>query len=484
MLNNGDGTYSLGPEGSAARFRSEKSSPAGASFVDYDRDGNLDLWVVHNELPGLIAMQDTLLKGDGTGNFVDVTLESGVGTLPWQEFEKLNEARAHSWGWGSAVCDLNNDGYPELLASSYGRAPNHLWRGIAGPDGPLYLNESIASGYASDHRTDWTTNLSAQCFCADQPAAEDCDQCPDPANSGVCTSLANAFGPNYRWNHANGREAFNLGGNSGTTVCADLNNDGHLDLMTHEIVHSDVGDNSDPSELLLNTGEAEIRFERPGPEATGITRDEGTPYWDRGDMTGAVFDFDNDGWQDVFIGSAEYAGTRGWLYRQVAPGQFEEIATDDFFLHYRAHGMTVADFDRDGDLDIIVGHSRFRCEGFEGTECMPSTQVKFFENIFGAQNNWLQVRLEGANGVNASAIGARVQVTAGGVTQTQEVEGGHGRFGLQRDTTLHFGLGTNCEAEVKVIWPDSARTSQSFSAQANLRYSLRAGDEAEVVPDL
>jgi hypothetical protein len=248
--------------------------------------------------------------------------------------------------------------------------------------------------------------------------------------------------------------------------------------MTYEIVHSDVGDNSDPSELLLNTGETEIRFERPGPEATGITRNEESPFWDRGDMTGTVFDFDNDGWQDVFIGSAEYAGTRGWLYRQSAPGLFEELSTDDFFLHYRAHGMTVADFDRDGDLDIIVGHSRHRCEGFEDTECMPTTQVRFYENVFGDQNNWLQVQLEGTGGVNKSAIGTRVEVTAGGVTQTQEVEGGHGRFGLQRDSTLHFGLAKNCEAEVKVIWPDGSRSTQTFSAQANLRYKIPTGGEA------
>lgn len=476
MLNAGDGTFTHGPLDSAARFADLPSNPAGVSFVDFDRDGVLDLWIVHNETAGPTAMQDTLLKGDGTGAFVDVTEVSGLRTVPWNSVLSLNQGRAHSWGWGGVACDLDDDGLPELMASSYGRFPNHLWSPERAEGRVRFENASVASGYAFDDNQDWTDNLSAQCYCADVPTAPECDRCPDPADPRICDALRNAFGPNYRWSHTNGRQAFSLGGVTGTTVCTDVDNDGHLDLINYEIVHSDTGLNSDPTQVLFNHGVVPISFERPGVEATGLTRTDEGVFWDHGDMTGAVFDFDNDGWPDIYIGAAEYAGNRALLYRQVAPRRFEELAVEDFFEHFRAHGVAVADFDRDGDLDILVGHSRFRCEGFEGTECAPTNQVQLFENLVGNHHRWLQIRLEGAQGTNRAAIGARVRVTANGMTQTQIVDGGHGRFGLQRDPTLHFGLGTACSADVTITWPDASRTEQSFTVEPDQRLKVRQGE--------
>lgn len=475
MLNQSDGTFKLGPSDSDARFAARASSPAGVSFVDFDRDGFLDLWVVHNEAPGPTGVQDTLLKGDGKGGFKDVTYELGLTTMPWS-IDALNKALAHTWGWGAVACDLNNDGITELMASSYGRMANNLWQGYPAESGVAYFNASISSGYAFDEDVDWRTNISAQCFCADEPMALECDTCPAPQDPAVCNSLKNAFGPNYRWNHDTGREPFSLGGVTGTTVCTDINNDGLLDLMNYEIVHGDVGSSADPSQVLINAGDPNVRFTRPGAEASGLYREETTPFWDHGDMTGAVFDFDNDGWQDIYVGSAEYAGTKGVLFRQSAPLTFDRLQDVDFFLHWRAHGVAIADFDRDGDLDIIVGHSRHRCEGFEGTECAPTKQVRLFDNVFGSGNNRVRIILQGKEGTNRMAIGARVEVKALGMTQTQQVDGGHGRFGLQRDRALHFGLSDACQAEVKVIWPDASMSTQSFSLDANRTYFIRQGE--------
>ena len=289
----------------------------------------------------------------------------------------------------------------------------------------------------------------------------------------------------FRWRHQSDREPFRLGGNSGATICADINNDGWIDLLTTEIVHFDVGGSSDPSELVINTGSDDIVLERPGNETTGLTRDRQLVAWNDGDITGGVFDFDNDGWQDVYIGSTDYPGARGLFYRQDAPLSFSEIAIESGIENNRSHGMAIADFDRDGDLDVILGHSRSRCAAGQEpdpTPCYETTQVRFFENTFGQDSQWVQLTLVGGDGTNRSAVGARATVTAKGeatIVQMQDVDGGHGHFGAQRDLTLHFGLADACKAEVTVRWPDAALTEQTFVVQAGARYLVVQGEDPE-----
>ena len=477
MINNGDGTYSLGPEASHARFETIQSKPLGATFVDYDRDGLLDLWVTHND-NGSVPLPDLLMRGDGTGMFTNVTAEQGMTTASWSSIETINRGEAHSWAWSSLACDLNDDGDPELLASSYGRAPNHLWRAT----GTDYVNESVASGYAFDHRDDWCEDLNAECYCEDNPTEAECDTCSSPADYSICTALFTGFGGMYRWDHTYGREPYRLGGNSGTTVCSDVDNDGDFDLLTGEIVHWDVGPPSDPTELMINTGDPLVRFDRPGNDVTGLTR-EHPDGWNDGDMKNAIFDFDSDGWPDVYIGSSDYPGCKALLYHQDAPLEFVLLPVEDYFLAYRAHGVAVADFDRDGDLDIMVGHSRMRCSGYGSIECNDTSQVRLLLNTMGEESNWIQLRLEGTT-ANRSAIGARVEVTAGGVTQTQQVDGGHGQGGIQHDLTLHFGLGAECEADVTIQWPDADLTTQTFHVYASGRFHVVQGEDPVYDPPI
>lgn len=171
--------------------------PSGATFVDYNRDGRLDLWVVQGG-----PEQDRLFWGDGAGDFVDATRSAGLLTKSWQSLSDLNGAKAHTNAWSSAACDLNNDGWPELLSASYGRAPNHLWAGSA--DG--YSNYSVESGYAFDSNTNWSDNESARCWCTLHPTDEDCDGVPEPSLIS-CNQDSDAF----RWNHQYDREPFRLG---------------------------------------------------------------------------------------------------------------------------------------------------------------------------------------------------------------------------------------------------------------------------------
>ena len=214
LLNDGSGHFELASEDSEIR-EDLASSTSGASFVDYNLDGKLDLWLTQGG-----TEQDRLFWGYGDGRFVDVTRETDLQTKGWNSISDINQALAHTNSWSAAACDLNNDGYSELLSASYGRAPNHLWRAQAGDH---FVNESVASGYAFDGRQDWTDNESARCWCTLHPEDEGCQGVPEPELIS-CQSDDDAF----RWDHRYDREAFRLGGNSGTTICSDLNNDGHL----------------------------------------------------------------------------------------------------------------------------------------------------------------------------------------------------------------------------------------------------------------
>ena len=470
LLNQGDGTFVLGPADSEVRRVSQVAVPAGASFTDIDRDGKIDLWLPQNIAANANQpLQDRLYRGDGAGAFKDITLAAGLGTRDWVNISDLNAGLAHSMAWSSTACDLNGDGIPELMAASYGRGPNALHQGKQSGNRVRYTNRSVSSGYAYDDRMDWTDNESARCYCKLHRDAEDCADVPNPRT--VCRN----DGDILRWDHANDREPFRRGGNNATTVCADVDNDGDMDLMTTTIVHWDVGSSSDPSELLFNTGESDVKFVRPGNETTGLVREHVVTGWNDGDMTAAVFDFDNDGWPDVYIGSSDYPGDRGLLFHQDpgTPGHFTPVPTSDSFEHNRSHGVVAVDFDHDGDLDLAVGHSLSRCDASEPNNCYATGQIRLFENLMGNTNAWLQLQLEGGAGMNRSAVGARVTVTAGGVTQTQEVDGGHGHFGTQRDLMLHFGLGAACEADVTVRWPDAALTTTTFHVTADHRYQVR-----------
>lgn len=453
LKNNGDGTFSLFKAGELRVSRND--SPTGASFTDIDRDGHVDLWVPQSYSLG--SVQDRLYRNDGDAKYTDVTFEWGLDTDGWSPIAAA-DGSSHTVAWSALACDLTDDGNPELLSSSYGRAPNHLWKHL----GSSFENHSVASGYAYDARTDWTDNESARCYCKYNQQLSECQGVPSPKYI-ACSSAGDAF----RWNHTYDRELGRLGGNSGGTVCRDVDGDGAMDLLTTEIVHWDVGTSSDPAELLFNDGAAV--FERPGNEATGLTREHDRIDWNDGDISASFIDIDNDGLPDVYIGSTDYPGARGLLWHNLGDRRFEAVPPEDGIDHFRSHGSVVADFDHDGDLDIVVGHSGSRCDD----DCYEDRSIRLFENQ-SPPGNYLQLTLQGTT-ANRSAIGARVEVEADGVLQVQEVDGGHGHYGNQDDLTLHFGLGSACTAQVTVRWPDAELTEQSFEVGGGYAYTLEQG---------
>jgi len=258
-----------------------------------------------------------------------------------------------------------------------------------------------------------------------------------------------------------------------------------MDLITSEIMHWDVGQSSDRGELMLNTGSPDVKFTRPGNATTGLARTYPTTFFNEGIMTGSVFDFDNDGWPDIYFGNSDYPYNHGLLFHQDSPGHFEAVSISDGIDHHRSHGSVVADFDHDGDLDIVVGHSFARChqDPQDDSECYATQQIRFFENVIGQDGNFIQLTLTGGPNTNRAAIGARVTVIAGGVTQMQDVGGGHGHYGQQDDLTLHFGLGAACDADVSIRWPDAALTTQTFHVPAGYRFTVTQGEGPRAVMD-
>jgi enediyne biosynthesis protein E4 len=449
FLNDGSGHFQLGP---VSQLEGEVFQSASGAFVDLDRDGLLDFW------PAAFGTQPYVFRGGGDGHFTDIAPAAGLPTRDGPAATHESYRRT----FGVTACDIDDDGDADVLLADYGREANQLWRN----DGGLtFTNVALERGVAFDDRMDYTDDLSYQCYCKSLPGT-----CPATVPVPADCSFTRGWFPGQS------DQPWRLGGNDFSIACGDLDDDGDLDLMTATIRHGDVGSASDPSELLYNPGDGG-RFVRPGNVATGIDRPHTGIGWNEGDMMPVLADLDLDGRKDLYLTSSDYPGNHGWLWHGKPDGTFEDVTVASGGGHKQIHGVALVDLDGDGDLDLIAGTSTAR-------GVAPSNALFVYRNTVGQDANWTQLRLVGGPGSNRSAIGARVRVTAGGRTQTQEVSGGYGHNSLQNDLVLTFGLGSACAIErIEVRWPDAAGTVTRYdNPRANYRLEIRQAEPDVIYP--
>ena len=430
LLNDGKGKFT-------AAKPSEYSSDAAVgpamalTIVDTDLDGVLDLFEGRDYRQyGVLygCGVDLLWKGDGVGGFTDVTKASGLLTVPEPAGDRSSRP-----SYGVTHADINNDGRPDLLQMAYGRQWNYLWLNRADRK---FTEFGMESGFAGDDIThgkypDWLKRQS--------PGRRD-------------------------------EQPFRSNGNTFDCAVADYDNDGDLDLFLGEITHFWAGASSDLPALLINQGEdGKYHFVRKTVVELLPKREFRGGAWNYGDMHVGWIDYDNDMLQDLLIASGDYPdGQFLRLYRQKADHSFEEVTKLAGFNWEGCGGLSLADFDRDGDVDILIGRSFARLnQKHRDTHLggISVNEIGLFRNEVGQRNHWINVRLEGKGQghANRSGLGARIEVVSGGVTQIRELRGGSGLANHQDAPEAAFGLAKNTSIDVlRVRWPDAKNSVQEF----------------------
>jgi enediyne biosynthesis protein E4 len=412
LLGRADGLVGLYENGGAGSFTNRSatsgipSTPSGCGVCafDYDRDGDLDIFIAQKNAPA------RLLRNNGSLQFNDVAAAAGVGRA--------------APATGCSVADFDADGWPDLYLCTYQQgSPNRLYRNRG--DG-TFEDVAAALGVAS-------TGLSYQSVWSDY----DRDTWPD-----LCVSNDRGFGnvPNQLWRNSGGSFT-DVSSSSGMNValcsmgvaCADLDGDQRSDFYFTNL--------PDPAPPLLGVNPLMIS------SAAG-TFSQQDAAWGVSHLKmswAAIFwDFDNDADIDLYVNNETQPNT---LYRNAGAPPMTDIAASALVTGTAplSYVSVTGDLDGDGDLDLVQNN-------YAGA-------VRLYMNNEGSQRAWLRLRVAGEGRVR-DAIGASATLAATGdkgaalPLQWREVLcGGNGYLG-QNETTLHFGLGTASAVDSIVVrWP-------------------------------
>jgi len=347
---------------------------------------------------------------------------------------------------------------PMLIELNYGRRWNRLWWHVVGLQRHGWINSAPEAGFDGDsirhgRYPEWLKERAK-----DDPRFDREDEQP-----------------------------FRSNGNTFDCSVGDIDNDGDFDIFVSEITHGWAGESSDRSRFLLNNGETnrQLRFNEDARLSVDRIPD-GVNNWNQGDLFCELADFNNDTHLDLLLSSGDYPDNqRLRLYLQQDDGTFKDSTEAVGLDHDGSQQISIADVNRDGVLDILVGQTfnRFTPEMREGRE----PRLRLFAGRLSrssAERSFLTIRLEGdpEAGANRDTLGAIVMARLGGTTLRRQLIGIGGHAGKQHDFIIHFGLG-NAESvdEVTVLWPNAARTRQSFSNVHAGAYGLRQGGELRAI---
>lgn len=411
--NNADGTFTDVTR-KAGVYDAKVRWGAGCTFLDYDRDGHLDLFVCNyirldpaqtpaphdppscqwKGIPvmcgprGLTGDTNVLFHNNGDGTFTDVSEKSGI----------LKPGPRYSITAVSS--DFDNDGWPDIY--------------VAVDSEPSIL-------FHNNH-------------------------------DGTFTDIAVMAGCAYS---ENGHEQAGMG-----VAVGDYDCDGWLDIFKTNFA-------DDTCNLYRNNGDgtfSDVTF------ASGIGINNQYVAWGCG-----FVDYDNDGWPDIIqvnghvypeIGGHEIGQTfknPRLVYKNMGNGQFKDVSAimgPGITEHFSSRGAAFGDYDNDGDIDALVLNM--------------SDLPSLLRNDGGNKQNWIKLKLIGTK-CNRTAIGARARAIVGRHSQIDEVRSGSSVMS-QNDLRLHFGLGNADVVDlIEVKWPTTQKIERFAKVKANQILTIREG---------
>jgi hypothetical protein len=453
FINNGDQTFSEQAEQYGV---ADVGNSVQSTFFDYDRDGDLDLYVGNYPPTNFNAPNN--YYGFKMANTRDVETDN-LYRNDGDSFTKVtDEAGLRSFGLTNSVTvgDLNSDGWPDIYVSNDFKVPDYLW--INNQDGTF-----------SEHMRELTDQIALYGMGVD---------IADVNNDQMLDILQMDMTPGD-----NRRSKANMAGMNPDLFWGTVNSGFHYQYMHNQ--------------LQLNNGNLHDSL----PVFSNVARIAGvaTTDWSWGPL---IIDLDNDGWKDIFISN----GTRreinnkdyfnelskqeltkdvllekslaipeekidNFVFKNNGDLTFEKM-NEKWGLTFEgwSNGCLYADLDNDGDLEIVINNI--------------DDTASLFENHSSENNNFVSLSFKGAE-KNPDGVGVKVSLKAGGTEQFQEMTLTRG-FQSSVDPRLHFGLGkAQTIDEIHVTWPDG-RVESIKGEQSNqfltLDYSNSTESSSEKAP--
>lgn len=503
-----------------------ESMSGGVVLIDYDRDGWPDIFftnapTVDQAVKGIKSL-GALYHNNHDGTFTDVTAKAGLSTP--------------CFGMGGAVGDINNDGWPDLYLTCLGG--NVLYRNNGdGTFTDVTVHAGVADGrwstgaafgdYDGDGFADLMVTNYVDFHLNDLPgfgSAPFCKyrgidvQCGPRGLRGAGDSLFHNNGDGTFTDVSKAAGVDDPNGYYGLGVLwADFNNTGRPDIY--------VANDSTPKFLYKNLGNG--KFKDVGLESGTAVSDDGS---EQASMGLAIGDYNHTGRPSVYV--TNFSDENDDLYRNEGDWNFKEVSYESGValpsLPYVKWGTAFADLDNDGWLDLIAvdGHVYPQVDtlpagaGYrepkvmqlnmkDGTFCDASAEAgsallekrvsrglavgdlfndgnldvvigdldgnpMVLRNRGVAGRHWISLELNGTRS-NRLALNAHVKVTAGGMTQSDEVHSG-GSYLSQSDLRLHFGLGASTKVNsVEIHWP-SGKTETLNDLAVDKFYVVKEGE--------